>query len=303
MHPWGHALPCACAVCFCLKRVFRVISEGSRLDGFVEAVGPRLLILEGEVRDLAERFILQGRPVSPNLVNIQPVQPPAGKGAEQPPQTGGTASTSQSVKGGESGPKEHSQASEGSKVAPAPLQLATKAKPPEPPLPPPHCRVKESDQDPKIVLDVVETEEVPSPKAAESSKPRAEKDPSKRRKKSRSRERRKSKRRSRSRSRRRRREESRGEKNSPRSPVGCDRKKRRSSTPRRRSIPLPRTPERPRQPRSPSRPPPGYHYGSERGPGWIGPLPYSNHPRWQGENKGQVKRAKQERFNRRHGRR
>ena len=60
---------------------------------------------------------------------------------------------------------------------------------------------------------------------------------------------------------------------------------------------------------SPQGPLPGRHYQERppeppypppRGRGWVGPVPRSDHPRWHNsENKGIVKRAKQERFNQR----
>ena len=53
-------------------------------------------------------------------------------------------------------------------------------------------------------------------------------------------------------------------------------------------------------PREPSGPPPDRPARSERGTGWRGEVPRSSHFRWTGgKNKGIVKRAKQERYNRR----
>ena len=55
--------------------------------------------------------------------------------------------------------------------------------------------------------------------------------------------------------------------------------------------------------RPPTRTPPVKNQGrpvARQGPGWIGRVPWSNHPRWwAGKNKGVTRRAKQELFNRR----
>lgn len=53
-----------------------------------------------------------------------------------------------------------------------------------------------------------------------------------------------------------------------------------------------RSPIRRREPSS------SHKEGSVQGSGWQGRVPVSDHPRWRGKNKGVVKRAKQERYNR-----
>lgn len=78
-----------------------------------------------------------------------------------------------------------------------------------------------------------------------------------------------------------------------------------------------RSPEKPRSPHTPPGPPPApppvrqpparpppvrppRRQPVPQGPGWVGRVPYSNHPRWwAGKNKGVTRRAKQELFNRR----
>ena len=63
----------------------------------------------------------------------------------------------------------------------------------------------------------------------------------------------------------------------------------------------------PRSPRTPDHPPPreppvqpGRGRGGEKGKGWRGAIPYSQHPRWtESTNKGITKRAKQELHDRR----
>ena len=71
------------------------------------------------------------------------------------------------------------------------------------------------------------------------------------------------------------------------------------------------TPPRPRSPHTPPGPPPHPPpapardsspppIARGRGRGWIGPVPWSTHPRWYtGKNKGITRRAKQEKFNNR----
>lgn len=50
-----------------------------------------------------------------------------------------------------------------------------------------------------------------------------------------------------------------------------------------------------RPPPEPERSPIRREIPRPKGKGWKGPIPYSDHPRWWGKNKGIVKRAKQER--------
>lgn len=52
-----------------------------------------------------------------------------------------------------------------------------------------------------------------------------------------------------------------------------------------------------RAPPEPERSPIRRDHQRGRGPGWVGSVPVSGHPRWKGKNKGVVKRAKQERYN------
>ena len=86
---------------------------------------------------------------------------------------------------------------------------------------------------------------------------------------------------------------------------------------KRGEAPRPKSPARPRSPHTPPGPPPApppvrqppvrappvrppRRPAARQGPGWIGRVPYSNHPRWwAGKNKGVTRRAKQELFNRR----
>ena len=86
--------------------------------------------------------------------------------------------------------------------------------------------------------------------------------------------------------------------------TGKEKKRRDERPPEPDRPPLPR-PDR-RIPQEPNYPPPHRQGGrpAERGRGWVGPVPYSDHPRWYtGKSKGVVRRAKQERFNNRRPRR
>ena len=95
--------------------------------------------------------------------------------------------------------------------------------------------------------------------------------------------------------RRERRSSGRGDRRSP-EPASSSRRRREAS----RSPSLRSRGERvKRGPRTPSREPPHRGRVQERGKGWRGAIPYSDHPRWrQSKNKGIVKRAKQELYNR-----
>ena len=88
---------------------------------------------------------------------------------------------------------------------------------------------------------------------------------------------------------------------SRRSSRGRERKSRPVHSERPVSPLRPHSPPYPPRPRSPPGPPPGFR--AERGTGWRGVIPYSDHPRWsEGQNKGLTKRAKQEYHNRRYHR-
>jgi hypothetical protein len=306
---WGHTTQCVCPICTSLSRVFRIVFECSRLDNFVELAGPRFQVLEGQLRDLGDQLSSQGRFLAPNLIRPAPPQAagqqvasPATAPAAAPTGPKGETATLSQPAAANTGEQSVVSSQETASEEPD-LQLVAKAKPPEPPLAPPFVKAKAEEATDREPL--VEASDLGAAAKeggqSESSKPVKEKDRSKKKDRSRSRKRHKSKRRSSSRKRRRR--DSKGEDRSPRSGDRRERKKRRTPSGD-RAPPRPRTPERPRQPRSPSRPPPVYQWGVPQGRGWIGRVPYSSHPRWtQGENKGQVKRAKQERFNQRHGRR
>ena len=132
------------------------------------------------------------------------------------------------------------------------------------------------------LVDAKELRSIPKERAASSGRRQQS-----RSRRSRSRQDRKGKRRSTSNRHRR----SKGEEEPPTKTRGRE-ERRRTPSPLR-----PRSPSYPPGPGSPPGPPPGHR---TQGRGWHGPIPHSNHPRWQhGVNKGVVKRAKQERYHQR----
>ena len=270
---WAHTLECPCSVCKTLPRLFALIRVGNCHPPFVPWLGDRLRLLEGEVRDELQRLgpppSLPSAPVAP--ATAEPGRESAGPATAPPPNE-------------ENAKKEED------------LQLCAKGKPIEPPkslVPPAPAATGVKEEPPTSPhtkdLGVIEVD------AGATSSHRSAKSPSRgRRRRERSEERdrprrerrseggRKSKRRSRSSPRR---YSSRRRHSSPRGRS----KKRRTERPPEPEGPPPRRGGRPPEP---PYPPPGR--------GWQGVLPRSDHPRWsQGTNKGQVKRAKQERFNRR----
>ena len=114
----------------------------------------------------------------------------------------------------------------------------------------------------------------------------------------------KRKKKSRSRSHRRK-EEKRKEKGRTRSPSQSEKDKRRKHSSEEKEAERDQEERQPAQASEPrqSAERPSSHRGRKRGPGWIGEVPYSNHPRWtHSKNRGIVKRAKQEIYNRARGR-
>ena len=274
---WGHLATCQCPLCHCIPRVFAIIRLGRAYPGFGAWVCDRLRLLEAECRDELQR---RGPP---------PALPPSPAGevaAEAAREDKGPATVSP--------PKVNPGGSGGEQ------QLFAKVKPPEPPS---NLATGREEKETK------EKEEPPtSPKEAHQVEVDDTAGPSSSQRKV-----------DKSRSRRRRRETRSSERPKDRSRRKSEekkpkRKRRSHSDSRRRSRSRRRGTERGRsrkrreeKPPEPDHPPPRHRY--ERPPeppfpppgrGWLGPLPVSNHPRWYtGTNKGQVRRAKQEIFNRR----
>lgn len=277
---WGHAATCGCSLCFCFPRLFGLVREGSSYPGFVVSAGLRLRVAEAELRDELTRL---------QAVALGPPPPATGPPRESP-------GLSQAP------PPEPAAAPP---PLPEPRGLTPKAPPANPPseaaAPEEACpsKLEKKEPTPEASPRKAAVEEVEESKPAVPSSLHVDRPKKKRKSKSGK----KAKRRSRSsRSRKRRREErrsgERGERRSPNRESSRGReRKRRSERP-----PEPAYPPRGYSnwgPREPWYPPP-----AERGSGWRGPLPVSDHPRWtEGTNKGLTKRAKQEVHNRRHGRR
>lgn len=282
---WNHKPQCDCPVCNCLPRVFQLIGTGTGLPGypdFVAFLGGQLRHLEGELRDeVSRRFpgvhLFEGAKAAP------PAAPPVREGE-------GTSQT---------GPAPPGPSAE--------LLLASKAAPPVPPPQAEKASHSRSKQESDKAAEVPRSPKVSERKRNPTSSPR---------RRSRSRERRRSPRAE---------EKRRGVNRTP-SPreegkrkrsKDRDRKRRRSSSSKaRRSEGGKEKKRHPERPSEPAYPPPNRrgssHWGprepdypppSRQGRGWQGELPRSSHPRWtSSENKGQVKRAKQELFNRRYHR-
>ena len=276
---WGHSQGCSCPVCSCLPRLFVLIRIGVPHPSWTGWVADRLRVVEAEFRDELQRL---GPP--------QDVVPPPGEARVDPtPRESQEPATAPTP----TGPSEP--------VSPG-LLTTPKGRPPSPPnrkappgKPGEELQIKEEPPaSPKGsrqgVIEVAE-EVASSPKRSKSAHRRRrgdteEKDRSRRRRRS---EEKKSKRKRKSRSDSRKRSRSRR-----RAPERGRSRKRREERPREPSYPPPvRRWERPPEP---AHPPPGH--------GWRGYLPVSDHPRWsESTNKGQVKRAKQEIYNRRPHRR
>ena len=283
---WGHDQSCGCPICTSLVRSFALIQQASPLQGFVHLAGVHVRGLEGELRDTAAYCARQGSQATPKAEQAAP--PLAAASAPPIP----AKKAVDESKGSETA--SHSQAAaEPSTTSPLNF-LYPKSKPSSPPRSEKAQKVKtEPDQSPECLVDAVEV--VPASSARARSSGRRPRSEQKRTHSSRSKKADKEKKRRRSKSRSRRR---RGDQGTPKASPKRE-KKRRTPTPETRtSPPRPRTPSHPPGPRSPEGPPPRRH--RPQGQGWSGPIPYSDHPRWyHGQNKGIVKRSKQERHNQR----
>ena len=273
---WGHAPGCGCGLCSCLPRVFALIALGGGHPGFVPWVADRFRLVEADLRDELDR---RGCPTQFTQANTPVARPPAAR------EGAGAATTTP--------------------PSADPLCLVGKGKPAEPPselrpVPEGGEVVKEEEKPPATEVAAAAPPERQVGLAASSHRgpSHSHRDRRPRNSTGRKSRRRSRSRRDRSRGRRRRGDSrSRGERNSPRTPPSGHKERK----------------TRPGKPPEPEGPPPGRSFGDRRpaepsghprGTGWRGPIPRSNHPRWtSGTNKGITKRAKQERFNRRRGRR
>eukprot|EP00435_Cladocopium_sp_Y103_P069509 s726_g33.t1 len=286
---WGHTPQCDCALCHSIPRVFDLIRAGQHNVGFRNVVLSHFRIVEAELRDELCR-------IGVNLVPIPGVAaPPAPEGHPGPaPESVAPA--------GEVAPTSHSGQSNPR------LNLSPKTAPPNPPPHsspgqpvPKHSQPVKAEPSEELVAPkepgVVDVEDTQKEAASSSRKKPKEKRRSRRRgeeESPRDRSSHKRSRRSRSRGRRHHREEEADEREEEQR--GKERKTRSERPPEPPGPPPHRRSEREWEPREPEYPPPAKR-------GWQGELPRSSHPRWsESTNKGQVKRAKQELYNRRRGR-
>ena len=339
-------MTCGCSLCHCLHRVHQLVAQGSPLHGFVEYAGIRLRIVEAELRDeLARLGWREGSVSAPNVEQApardqgtatpdvgatgQAGQEKAGEPAEA------TAKASQAA--AESVVKEEpatptalgeGQASTSQSAPKAPASRTAEEVGLE--IYPKSCPRAPNSPIQRIPAIAEEAEGLDPTRGEAAAEEGEESEPAevaekKKKKKSRSRKRRRSEaaseaksargaargskdsKRRRSRSRRSRSRRRREPSEAPREERGREKKTRSERPPEPLGLPPVRR-ER-RSPRQPGHPPPGrWQRGQvEQGPGWIGPVPYSSHPRWDsGKSKGVARRAKQERYNQRrrgeHGR-
>eukprot|EP00435_Cladocopium_sp_Y103_P038033 s487_g10.t1 len=278
---WGHTAICPCAVCSCLPRIFHLI--GSRAgqpnySNFLSLAARLLRNVEAELRDELAR-VPQG------------ARAPEGVGAAPPAQTstGETATSQVTTLEGES---------------PLP-ELSSKG---PPPLPPPHLHPAPASgpltavkKEPSVsrkslaepgVEDVRNSAEKERARSSGRRRRRRSEESHKGRAESPRPHRRSRSRRDRDRDRRRRRSSSR----KAAEEEGGKEKKKRSEKPPEPEGPPPGRDRPGLVPHEPSYPPPQ----REQGRGWTGEVPRSSHPRWtHSQNKGVVKRAKQELHSRR----
>ena len=282
---WGHSPGCGCPLCHSLRRVFALIVAGQGLQSFCNYALSAIRSFEAELRDeLARSGITAG------------VAPPASAVGEVAPSQGPKAAAPQRE-------QESSQPKEEVAEKKSVLNLTAKG---APAVPPPPLREAQPPIKPEAKEEVKEdntaraTSSGINRRRGSRSRRRGEaKSPSRKRSRrrgegkspSRNRSRRRE-RRSRDRDRKRRREEDTEEER----PEGGKEKKRRFERPPEPLGPPPsRREDRHWVPTEPAYPPP-----VRQGSGWRGVLPVSDHARWTSStNKGQVKRGKQELFNRR----
>ena len=283
---WGHADTCPCLVCRCLPRIHLLIGHGSNRPGFLDLAARQLRVLECELRDELERVLPhQGSLPTPSA----PIAP-GGPALREAPATASQAAPEKE------GPDHKLQTTpkSGPPLPPGDLRGSAADTKPEKECTPAEVKEEEKGTSPQESHKEPQDQEL-SPKES-PTRPRSsgtkEREPThppvveKKKKKKKDKDR--------SQKRKRRSSDSRGrrERRSP---------KRSRSHGRERKTRSERPPEPDRPPARdrywwPSEP----AYPPQRGAGWRGPVPWSDHPRWrEGQNKGQVKRAKQERYNNR----
>ena len=303
---WGHAIPCTCVICKTLPRINRLIASNSRTPGFVDWCGAKLRAVELEIRDELPRLEGEALAKSPSVIGVGgPPLPP-------PPPQGLTFTPVPSFHGW------RPPLGLGGGVHPSDPHCTPKSKPPgEPaassqsPAPQVKAEPRESSLNKSPVADPptgAEAEEKAHKKKEKKKHRHISPEPRERREKSVSQARSSGRKKKEEPEKRKKRSRSRSEKKGVEETPRYKEKKSRSepATPPEEGSGRKEDTES-KEPRSPTYPPPRSHTGggprSKTGPGWIGWVPYSDHKRWAGKNKGVVKRAKQEHFNRRGGHR
>ena len=308
---WGHRVDCPCGICKTFFRLFSLVRSESSVTGFVENFGGRLEELynqslgvstrvHGRVPDLEPPFVplvpatASGPPVLPPGTSylpaekfklpLQELRHPIAPGLPPPVAFAPPAQPASST-----GPHQCL----GSKAAPASPPHSGKQ---------PVLVKREPEESPQSkrgpVVDAQDLESLPDRKGKKEKKKKKKE----KKQKSVSPPPKASGSRIEERSRSRKGQAAKRRESYTPSPERSKKKARGDSVSPERDTP--RRGERreegsPRQPRSPSHPPPNRGPQREQGKGWRGSVPYSSHPRWtHSKNKGIVKRAKQELFNR-----
>lgn len=288
---WGHAFECPCGICRTFYRIFQLIRLGSHSVEFQESALRGTRLLESELRDELGR-----RGISDSPFELPFLRPGAATPAGEPAQGLAAGATSAKAQGPVTG---SGLAASTPKDAVPVVSAPPPAESREDKTPGKPIEVKEELKSPEKEKSKIDASgalpvepgkespkgEKPTPISDSEVRPSAPSSSSRRSPEKRPRGR------SRSRRRRRRRETS-----SPSDKEGGkERKKKSEPVPEPANSPPPHV--RRRFPAPPDYPPPGLRKLPPRpGPGsrWVGPVPYSNHPRWSGQNKGITKRAKQE---------
>ena len=328
---WGHSDICGCAVCCTLPRLFELIKQHSFENYFLNSVSFQLRQLETELRDTLERGA-RGRRLPPKIPGVDlPPLSSLTKGDDPPPPP--PADPGPLAKASQSGPLLPGVSGR-TLGASDTLNCYPKSAPTNPGQAPYKPLVKQEEAkssrepSPKGVVDAKgNSESEEKDKRAERKRKRSKSRHKKKEKKARKEKEAESEegrstspktkesrpdksgseekqgRKESPREERERKEEARGSREGPRERHHKGRKESPRKEARRRSKSQSHRRSRERAAsRHGHRPPPGpppHHQGK----GWKGRVPYSDHPRWSvSKNKGVVKRAKQELYNRGKGR-
>ena len=300
---WGHQPGCACTVCLTLPRILQLSGQYTT-PALSLYLGDQLRLLEAHLRDHLVRSQAQGSvetpkgfPFLPSL-GFPPLRGPLPFIPGPPPPAPAQLHPAQQTK--ETTPDKPATSRT---LGPSNIGLSGKAQAAQPPgslAPSTPVKTEETgetkENSPRGVVDAVE----------KTPERKGEKKEKKKKKRSRSRSRRKAEDKRKpeeGRARSPKQPESEGRDRSPSRKRREKRKRQSSSEDRRERGGEERASSSTRRPKEPDYPPResqrGKGKGGRKGPGWIGEIPYSNHPRWTAsKNRGIVKRAKQELYNR-----